>query len=376
MSKIKVLSNLGQSIWYDYIQRTMISSGQLADLVSKGLGGVTSNPSIFEQAISGSTDYDVDLNRLIAEDKSVNEIYESLAVEDIAMAADVLRTVYDTTGGKDGFVSLEVNPGLAHQTEPTIAEARRLFETVGRPNVMIKVPATPAGIPAIAALIGAGVNVNVTLIFALESYRNVAEAYIEGLEKLSQNGPTVKGGQPVDTIGSVASFFISRVDTAVDKALEKIGNTELQGKIAIANAKVAYAIFQELFSGDRWDRLAAAGARVQRVLWASTGTKNPNYADTMYVDELIGRDTVNTLPPKTLNSFLDHGTVSESLTVGVDEARRQLRQLEELGLDLRPITDQLQAEGVDAFARSFDSLMEGIAQKNCAKNFSPRKYEI
>lgn len=363
MSKIKELSNLGQSIWYDYIQRTMITSGQLADLVSKGLGGVTSNPSIFEQAITGSADYDVDLNRLIAKDKSVNEIYESLAVEDIVIAADVLRTVYDTTGGKDGFVSLEVNPGLAHQTEPTIAEARRLFETVGRPNVMIKVPATRAGIPAIAALIGAGVNVNVTLIFALESYRNVAGAYIEGLEKLSRNGPTVKGGQRVGSIGSVASFFVSRVDTAVDKALEKIGNTELQGKIAIANAKVAYTIFQEIFSGDRWDRLAAAGARVQRVLWASTGTKNPNYADTMYVNELIGRDTVNTLPPATLDSFLDHGSAAETLTVDVDEARRQLHQLDELGLDLRLITDQLQVEGVDAFASSFNSLMEGIAQK-------------
>jgi transaldolase len=368
MSKIKELSKLGQSIWYDYIQRTMITSGQLADLVSKGLGGVTSNPSIFEHAITGSTDYDVDLNRLIAEDKSVNEIYESLAVEDIAMAADVLRTVYDATGSKDGFVSLEVNPGLAHQTEPTIAEARRLFETVGRPNVMIKVPATRAGIPAIAALIGAGVNVNVTLIFGLESYRDVAGAYIEGLEQLSQNGPAVQGGQGVNTIGSVASFFISRVDTAVDKALEKTGHPELQGKIAIANAKVAYAIFQEIFSGDRWDRLAAAGARVQRVLWASTGTKNPNYADTMYVNELIGRDTVNTLPPATLDSFLDHGTAAETLTVDVDEARRQLRQLDELGLDLRLITDQLQVEGVDAFARSFDSLMEGIAQKRKRRN--------
>jgi transaldolase len=363
MSKIKELSKLGQSIWYDFIQRTMITSGQLADLVFKGLGGVTSNPSIFEQAITGSTDYDADLNRLIAQDKCVNEIYESLAVEDIAMAADVLRTVYNATGGKDGFVSLEVDPGLAHQTEHTIAEARRLFETVGRPNVMIKVPATPAGIPAIAALIGAGVNVNVTLIFALESYRNVAGAYIDGLEQLSKNGPTVKGGQRIDTIGSVASFFVSRVDTVVDKALEKIGNTELLGKIAIANAKVAYAIFHEIFSGDRWDRLAAAGARVQRVLWASTGTKNPNYADTLYVNELIGRDTVNTLPPATLNSFLDHGTAAETLTAGVDEARRQLRRLDELGLDLKLITDQLQVEGVDAFARSFDSLIAGIAQK-------------
>ena len=363
MSKFKDLSKLGQSIWYDYIQRTMITSGQLADLVSKGLGGVTSNPSIFEQAISGSSDYDVDLNRLIAEGKSVNEIYESLVVEDIAMAADALRPVYDATGGKDGFVSLEVNPGLAHQTEPTIAEARRLFETVGRPNVMIKVPATPAGIPAISALIGAGVNVNVTLIFAIESYRDVAGAYIEGLELLSQNGPTVKGGQRIDTIGSVASFFVSRVDTAVDKALEKTGHPELQGKIAIANAKVAYALFQEIFSGDRWDRLARAGARVQRVLWASTGTKNPNYVDTMYVDELIGKDTVNTLPPATLNNFLDHGTVAETLTVDVDEARRQLHQLDELGVDLGKITDQLQVEGVDAFARSFDSLIEGIAQK-------------
>ena len=363
MSKIKELSNFGQSIWYDYIQRTMITSGQLAELVSKGLGGVTSNPSIFEQAITGSTDYDVELNRLIAEDKGVNEIYESLAVQDIAMAADVLRPVYDANGGKDGFVSLEVNPGLAHQTEPTIAEARRLFEAVGRPNVMIKVPATPAGVAAIAALIGAGVNVNVTLIFALETYRNVAGAYIEGLERLSQNGPVVKGGRGIDTIGSVASFFVSRVDTAVDKALEKNGHTELLGKIAIANAKVAYATFQEIFSGDRWDRLAAAGARVQRVLWASTGTKNPNYTDTMYVNELIGNDTVNTLPPTTLNSFQDHGIVAETLTVGVDEARRQLRRMEELGLDLRLITDQLQVEGVEAFARSFDSLIEGIAQK-------------
>jgi transaldolase len=228
---------------------------------------------------------------------------------------------------------------------------------------MIKVPATPAGVPAIAALIGAGVNVNVTLIFALETYRNVAGAYLDGLEELSQNGPTIKGGQGVDTIGSVASFFVSRVDTAVDKALEKTGHTELQGKVAIANAKVAYAIFQEIFSGDRWDRLAAAGARVQRVLWASTGTKNPNYADTMYVNGLIGKDTVNTLPPATLNSFLDHGIVAETLTVDVDKARRHLRQLDELGVDLRLITDQLQAEGVDAFARSFDSLMKGIAKK-------------
>ena len=363
MSKLKELSNLGQSIWYDYIRRTMITSGELAKLVDQGLGGVTSNPSIFEKAIVGSTDYDADLDRLVLEGKNTTEIYEALAIKDIAMAADVLRPVYDATESKDGFVSLEVDPGLAHKTEETIAEARRLFEAVGRPNVMIKVPATGAGIPAIAALIGAGVNVNVTLIFAIESYRDVVGAYLEGLEHLLQNGPTVAGGQRINTIGSVASFFVSRVDTAADRALENTGNTELQGKIAIANAKVAYAFFQEVFSGERWGRLADAGARVQRVLWASTGTKNPNYADTLYVDELIGPDTVNTLPPSTLDNFMDHGTPAQTLTVGVDDARRQLRQLDDLGIDLRQITDQLQVEGVDAFANSFDTLMEGIAQK-------------
>jgi transaldolase len=276
---------------------------------------------------------------------------------DIRSAADILRPVYDKSGGADGFVSLEVNPSLAHDTEATIAEARRLFASLERPNVMIKVPATPAGIPAIESLIGEGININVTLIFSLEQYETVATAYIAGLEKLALSGGDL------GKVASVASFFISRVDTAVDKALEEIGNTEIQGKIAIDNARIAYGRFRQIFSSERWQKLAAGSARVQRPLLASTSSKNPAYPDTLYVDNLIGFDTVNTLPPATLNDFLDHGTAAATVETDVDGARNRMAELAELGIDLDAVINKVLDEGVAAFATSFEGLIAGIAEK-------------
>ncbi len=363
MSKLIELEKMGQSIWLDYIQRSMITSGELKQLVDKGLRGVTSNPAIFEKAIAGSNDYDEDLKQLINTGQSIENIYEALAIKDITLATDTLRSVYDASGGKDGYVSLEVSPELAYETEKTIAEAKRLFETVNRPNVMIKVPATAAGLPAITELIGSGVNVNVTLIFGLENYQAVAAAYQAGLEQLLASGPVVKGGHPVDEVASVASFFVSRVDTAVDKELEAIGNTELAGKIAVANSKIAYAEYTNILQQPRWQELAAKGAQVQRVLWASTSTKNPAYPDNLYVDELIGPGTVNTLPPSTLESFIDHGRVAETLTRDLEQARDQLAKLAELGIDLNAVTRKLQDDGVVAFAKPFAKLLESIAQK-------------
>jgi transaldolase len=357
MTKLHELAELGQAIWLDYISRSLIAAGELQELVDQGLRGVTSNPSIFEKAIAGSADYDEDLNRLVRDGRSVAEIYENLAMTDIRSAADVLRPVYEKSGGADGYVSLEVNPALAHDTEATIAEARRLFASLKRPNVMIKVPATPAGIPAIETLIGEGVNVNVTLIFSLEQYEAVATAYIAGLEKLALSG----GG--LGKVASVASFFISRVDTAVDKALEEVGNAEIQGKIAIDNAKIAYGRFREIFGSERWKKLATGSARVQRPLWASTSSKNPAYPDTLYVDNLIGPDTVNTLPPATLDDFLDHGTVATTLETDADEARRRMAELAELGIDLDAITNKVLDEGVASFATSFEGLIASIAEK-------------
>jgi len=357
MTELHDLIDLGQSIWFDYIRRSFITSGELQALIDQGVRGVTSNPTIFEKAIAGSTDYDTDLRRLVGDGKSVEEIYEALALDDIAQAADLMRPVYDQTDGADGYVSLEVSPTLANDTGGTVADARRLFAALGRPNVMIKVPATPAGIPAIETLIGEGINVNVTLIFSLDHYQAVAEAYIAGLEKL-----VAAGGDPA-RVASVASFFVSRVDTAVDRALDEIGEGDFQGKVAIANAKVAYAHFREAFGGPRWEKLATQGARVQRPLWASTGTKNPHYPDTLYVDSLIGPHTVNTVPPATLRAFLDHGAVAATLETGVEEARSDLARLAELGVDLEAITQKLQDDGVASFAKSFESLMASIAEK-------------
>ncbi|PNV82557.1 MAG: transaldolase [Desulfobacteraceae bacterium] len=357
MTKLHELTELGQSVWLDYISRSLMASGKLQELVDQGLRGVTSNPSIFEKAIAGSDDYDEDLNRLVRDGRSVAEIYENLAMSDIRRAADVLRPVYEKSGGADGYVSLEVNPALAHDTGATIAEARRLFASLERPNVLIKVPATPAGIPAIETLIGEGVNVNVTLIFSLEQYEAVATAYIAGLEKLA-----LAGGD-VGRVASVASFFISRVDTAVDKALEEIGNTEIQGKIAIDNAKISFSRFREIFSSERWKKLATESARVQRPLWASTSSKNPAYPDTLYVDNLIGPDTVNTLPPATLDDFLDHGIVAATVETDVDGARIRMAELAERGIDLDAITSKVLNEGVAAFAKSFEGLMASVAEK-------------
>lgn len=357
MTKLHELAQLGQSVWYDYIRRGELVSGEFQRLIEMGVLGVTSNPTIFERAIAHSDDYDDAMRRLVAEGCTVQETYEALALEDIGRAADMLRPVYDQTEGQDGYVSLEVDPHLAHDTRRTISEARRLFHTLGRPNVLIKVPATPAGIPAIETLIGEGININITLIFSLQQYEAVVGAYLAGLEKLAaENGD-------LSRVASVASFFVSRVDTAVDKLLEARGNTDLLGKTAIANSKVVYARFKELFDGERWERLAARGARVQRPLWASTSTKNPNYPDTLYVDNLIGPHTVNTMPPQTLEATLDHGRVALTIEVGLDEARAQLAALAEVGIDLDEVTQQLQDDGVAAFAKSFDSLMEAIAQK-------------
>ena len=362
MTKLQELAKLGQSVWYDNIRRALLDSGEMADLIGQGVTGVTSNPTIFEKAIAGSTDYDEALHELVEDGLEVAQIYEKLVLDDIARTADLLRPVYDQTQGLDGFISIEVNPMLAYDTQGTVLEARQLFEDLGRPNVMIKVPATGEGVAAIRTLISAGINVNVTLIFSIDNYSEVAEAYLAGLEDRLAAGSQDLG------IASVASFFVSRVDTAVDRALGGIGAgataaSELKGRAGVANAKKAYARFKEIYNGDRWERLAALGARVQRPLWASTSTKNPTLPDTLYVDSLIGPDTVNTIPPATLQAFIDHGTVSRSLDEDLEAAEAHLERLSAMGLDLVSISDDLQEEGVSAFARSFEALMNAIALK-------------
>jgi transaldolase len=363
MPSFSELNQLGQSVWLDYIRRSLITSGELKALVAQGVRGVTSNPAIFEKAIAGSSDYDEEIRALAKAGHPVDAIYETLAIQDIQLAADELAPVYGSTAGRDGYVSLEVSPFLANDTDATAAEARRLFQAVGRPNLMIKIPATTAGLPAITAGIAAGVNINVTLIFGLENYKAVADAYIAGLEQLALRGPSVRGGHPVNAVASVASFFVSRVDTAVDRELEKKGVRDLMGKIGIANCKIAYDEYGRIFNGPRWSELAARGARTQRVLWASTSTKNPAYPDTLYVDELIGPDTVNTLPPETVKAFIDHGSAAETLTHDLEGARRQIRRLTELGIDFEAVTRRLQEEGVAAFAKPFQALLDSIATK-------------
>jgi transaldolase len=357
MTKLHELAQLGQAIWFDYIRRSFTRSGKLQKLVDQGLRGVTSNPTIFQKAIAGSDDYDHEMQALIRAGKSVDEIYETLAIRDIQEATEVLRPVYNTTNGADGYVSLEVSPRLAHDTDRTIVEARRLFAAVDRPNVMIKVPATPEGLPAITTLIGEGININVTLIFSIPHYEAVVEAYLKGLEKRAQSGGDLS------TVASVASIFVSRVDTAVDKKLAELGSTDLQGKIAVAHSKLAYARFRELHRSARWERLATAGANIQRPLWGSTGTKNPAYSDVLYVESLIGPHTVNTAPPHTLDAFLDHGMVAETIETGLDDAKAALDQLAGLGIDLNQIMQDLQDAGVKSFADSFESLMKTIKEK-------------
>jgi len=357
MSKLIQLAKLGQSVWFDYIQRNLIESGELDDLIEQGLRGITSNPTIFDKAISGSNDYDNEIKEYINTGLTVDEIYEKLALKDISMAADKMLPVFRETKGVDGYVSIEVNPHLAYDTEKTIEQAKRLFSTLNRPNIMIKVPATKEGLPAVKELIGSGINVNVTLIFSKENYREVAEAYIQGLEQLKSNGGDLS------KVASVASFFVSRVDTAVDKILETLNRKELKGKAAVANSRLSYLLFKEIYSTERWKELENKGAMVQRLLWASTGTKNPEYQDTLYIDELIGSPTVNTIPPATLKAFLDHGIVELTLEKDIEGAKKLYTELEELGIDVNEITEKLQTDGVKAFINSFDSLINSLASK-------------
>jgi transaldolase len=355
------LGTFGQSIWLDYIRRKMIDSGELKKFIDEdGLKGVTSNPSIFEKAIAGSDDYDADIRKQAQAGKSIEEIYETLTVEDVGQGADVFRPVYDRLDGKDGFVSLEVNPHLAHDTQGSIAEARRLWQALNRPNVFIKIPATKAGLPAIQQLISEGINVNVTLLFGLPRYKEVAEAYIAGMESRAGKG------QPLNRVASVASFFLSRIDVLLDPKLEQLaaaggpkatGAKELQGQIAIASAKIAYTIYQEIYGSERFKKLAAQGARPQRLLWASTSTKNPAYPDVKYVEPLIGPETVNTLPLETLEAYRDHGNPASRLTEEVERAASYLKRLPEMGIDLNQATQQLEDEGVEKFNKPFDSLM-------------------
>jgi transaldolase/glucose-6-phosphate isomerase len=350
----------GQSVWYDYLRRSLLTSGELEQLIAEdGLRGMTSNPAIFEKAITGSTDYDEQLAELRREGGGEPaSLFEQIALRDIASAADIFRPMYDKTGGADGFVSIEVSPTLAHDTDRTIAEAERLWQALDRPNVMIKVPATPEGLPAIRELTARGVNVNITLLFAIPVYEQVAEAYLSGLEALVDSGSDVSG------IASVASFFVSRIDTAVDALLADHGEAgrPLQGKVAIANAKLAYQRYKELFAGERWEALAARGARTQRLLWASTGTKNPAYSDVYYVEALIGPDTVDTVPPATFDAFRDHGRAEPALEQDVDGAREILDGLAELGISLGEVTDKVLADGVRLFAEAFAKLLRAVAE--------------
>ncbi|MBX3080518.1 MAG: bifunctional transaldolase/phosoglucose isomerase [Anaerolineae bacterium] len=363
------VQRFGQSIWYDNISRDMIQSGQLKKLIDEfGVLGMTSNPTIFDKAIGESTLYDESISHLL--DLDANEIFDALSVDDIRNAADLLRPIYDRTNAADGYVSLEVSPMLANDTETTLNEAKRLFKAVDRPNVMIKIPGTPAGLPAIEEALFAGVNINITLLFAVKNYIEVAEVYIRAIER------RVAAGLPVDKLASVASFFVSRIDAMVDKQLENnirsaqgrdldriSANSQLLGKVAIANAKVAYKRFKEMFYGDRFAKLRAAGAQVQRPLWASTGTKNPNYPDTLYIDKLIGPDTVNTVPHATLVAFKDHGTAAATLDEELDTAQEILDKLTEVGIDLDKVTKQLQEDGVESFIDSFRKLISKVEGK-------------
>ncbi len=369
MNPLVELQKYGQSVWLDNIRRSLIASGELKQMIDEdGLRGVTSNPTIFEKAISVSTDYDQAMRSLVDQGKNAGEIYEVLAIEDIQAAADLFLPVFEATSGRDGFVSLEVSPKLARDTEGTIAEAKRLFRLLGRRNVMIKVPATPEGIPAIEELTAEGMNINVTLLFSLERYEQVAGAYIAGLERLAAKG------QSVGRVASVASFFLSRIDTKVDRILEartreakddaaRAKLESLLGKAAIANAKLAYQIYKELFGSARFAKLRQKGARAQRLLWASTSTKDPRYSDVRYVEELIGSDTINTMPPVTMEAFRDHGRPRPSLEEKTDEARQTLKALADAGIDLGQVAGQLEEEGIKAFSDSFEKLVRCIAAK-------------
>ncbi|HEY0997937.1 MAG TPA: transaldolase [Gemmatimonadaceae bacterium] len=368
MNRLQRLHDAGQSLWLDFIERTMIHDGDLARRIREdALTGMTSNPTIFEKALAEGSAYD-DQVRRDAGGRDALALFEAVETTDVRDACDQFRGVYDATNGGDGYVSIEVSPGVAHHAEDTVAEAQRLWKTVDRPNVMIKVPGTEEGAKAVRTLIAQGINVNITLLFSLEAYARVVEAYLAGLEDRVAAGGDVRG------IASVASFFVSRVDTEVDSRLDKLAEGAsdgaalgaLKGKAAIANAKMAYQLFLERFSGPRWEALAAKGARLQRPLWASTSTKNPAYRDVIYVEELIGPNTVNTLPPATLEAFRDHGEVAVTVTRDVEGAKADLAALARIGVDMKDVTDKLLRDGLASFQKSFDTLLSGLETKTRA----------
>jgi transaldolase len=361
---LRRLKDFGQSVWLDYIRRDLLSSPEFRRMIDEdGLDGMTSNPTIFDKAIDGSQDYDAQLKELVRANKSIDDIYEALTTTDIKAAADKLRPIYDSSEGRTGYVSYEVSPLLAHDTDGTVAAAHRYFKMIDRPNLMIKVPSTPAGIPAIEQLISEGRCINVTLMFCRKHYDDVANAYIRGLERRAQ------AGQSLDRIASVASVFVSRVDTLIDKLIDtklkanpNEASVSLRGTAAVANAKLIYQRFIELFHSDRFNPLAAKGARVQRPLWASTGTKDPKYSDIKYVQELIGPDTVDTMPPATMDAYRDHGDPRLSLTEGVDQAHEIQKHFAAIGIDFNEVGETLQKEGVESFAKSFEDLI-GVIKK-------------
>ena len=358
--RYKELEQIGQSVWLDNISRDLLNNKELESLIEEvGLKGVTSNPTIFQKAIGSGAAYDEQIKQLLLKNSSssADELFEELAVKDIQRAADVLSPIYAKTDGVDGFVSIEVSPILAYNTEGTISAARRLNQKVNRPNVMIKIPATQEGLPAIKQMISEGVCINVTLIFSQQVYEQVVEAYIAGLEERDKMDGQLKN------VSSVASFFISRIDTSVDKELDNVGNTTLKGKIAIANAKLVYEKSKQIFLSDRFKKLYDKGARIQRLLWASTSTKNPSYPETIYIDGLVGKDTVNTMPPATIEAFKTKGKVYNAIEDKVDEARKQMKNLKDLNIDFSEITKKLTVDGVESFAHSFRDLLSTIEKK-------------
>ena len=359
-SRLHRLSELGQSVWIDFLSRDLLRGGELERRMrDDAVVGVTSNPTIFQKALSAGDAYDEQLREVLEDEREPKEVFIRLATKDVEDALDLLRPVWDGGGGRDGYVSIEVDPTLAFDTAATIDEAQRLHEIVDRPNLFVKIPATKPGLPAIEEMIARGRSINVTLIFSLERYGEVAEAYIRGLERLVESG-----GDPRH-VASVASFFVSRVDTEADRRLDEVGAPEdLKGRLAVANAKLAYQRYKEIFAGDRWEALAAEGATPQRCLWASTSTKNPDYRDVMYVEQLIGPNTVNTMPDETIEAFQDHGEVASTLEQGVDEANRIFEEIEQAGVDYADVTDTLEREGVDKFSDSFAELLEGIRAKS------------
>jgi transaldolase len=357
-SRLHQLSALGQSVWIDSLSREWLETGELTRMMEEdAVVGVTSNPTIFQKAMAEGDWYDEQLREVLENEDDPEEIFLQLAVQDIQDACDLFRPVWDEGKGQDGYVSLEVFPRLGFDTQGTIEQATRFHEWVDRPNLHVKIPATAEGIPAIEEMIARGRNINVTLIFGLDRYAEVAEAYIRGLERL-----VASGGDP-SRVASVASFFVSRVDTEADRRLDEVGHPELKGKLAVANAKLAYQRYKEIFRGARWEALAEKGATKQRCLWASTSTKNPDYRDVLYVEELIGPETVNTMPKETTEAFQDHGEVASTREQGVDEARALFRKLAEVGVDYDDVTATLEREGVEKFGDSFDELIEGIEEK-------------